>query len=110
MTFELSAPYLQEQNDVSERIGRIILDMAQCTILGGNIPDNLWPEIVLAMVNIKNVRLTKALNGISLYEALEKTPSTLDHLMMIGSTVYVLIHKEKRHGNLSKSAKFAPRA
>ena len=59
------------------------------------------------MVDIKNIKSTKALNSISLYEALEKTPPILDHLMMIKSTVYVLIHKEKKHDNLSKSAKFA---
>lgn len=91
---------------MSEHMRQTILDMTWCTILEGNIPDNLWPEIVLAMVNIKNLRLTKALNRISSYEALEKTLPILDHLMMIRSMVYILIHKEKRYGNLCKFAKF----
>lgn len=110
ITFEPSAPYSQEQNGVSERMGRTIMDMTRCTIIGGDIPDDLWPEIVLAMVDVKNLRPTNALDGQSPYEVFEKKPPTLDHLMMIGSTVYVLIHEEERKGDKSKSAKFAPRA
>ena len=108
--FEPSASYLQEQNGVSERMGRTILDMTRCTIIGGNIPDDLWPEIVLAMVDVKNLRPTSALDGKSSYKALEKKQPRLDHLKAIGSTVYVLIHEEERKGDKSKSAKFAPQA
>lgn len=52
--FEPSAPYSQEQNGVFEKIGRTIMDMTRATILEGNIDNNLWPELVLAMTYIKN--------------------------------------------------------
>lgn len=110
ITFEPSSPYSQEQNGVSERMGRTILDMTRCTIIEGDVPDDLWPEVVLAMVEVKNLRPTNALNGISPYEALEYRQPRIDHLRIIGSMVYVLIHKEERQGERSKSAKFAPRA
>lgn len=110
ITFEPSAPYSQEQNGVSERMGRTIMDMTRCTIIQGDIPDDLWPEVVLAMVEVKNLRPTNALNGKSPSEALEKKSPRLDHLRVLGSTVYVLIHEEERQGDKSKSAKFAPRA
>lgn len=55
--FEPSAPYSQEQNGVSERGGRTIMDMTRATILEGNINDDLWPEVVLAMTHVKNIRL-----------------------------------------------------
>ena len=35
ITFEPSAPHSQEQNGVSERTGRTIMDMTRCTIIEG---------------------------------------------------------------------------
>ena len=59
--FEPSAPYSQEQNGVSERVGQTIMDMARATILDRTIDDDLWPEIILAMTYVKNVRPTSSL-------------------------------------------------
>lgn len=59
--FEPSAPYSQEQSGVSERTGRTLMDMTCASILEGNIDDDLWPEILLAINYIKNNRPTKAL-------------------------------------------------
>ena len=39
------------------------MDMTRATILDGSLDDELWPEIVLAMTYVKNVRPTKALGG-----------------------------------------------
>ena len=50
--FEPSAPYFHKQNGVSERMGRTIMDMTRATILEGNIDDDLWPELILAMTYI----------------------------------------------------------
>lgn len=110
ITFEPSCPHSQEQNGVSERMGRTIMDMARSTIIGGNIPDDLWPEIVLAMVHVKNIRPTSSLNGKTPHKLMEKEVPTIDHLRVLGSTVYVLIHEADRKGKNSKAAKFAPRA
>lgn len=107
ITFEPSAPYSQEQNGVSERMGRTIMDMTRATILEGNIDDDLWPELVLAMTYIKNSRPTRALENISPYEAQFHKQPDLTHLRIFGSTVYVLLHEEER---LMKSEKWAPRA
>lgn len=65
---------------------------------------------MLASVDIKNLRPTRALDDKSPYEALQKRQPKLDYLKALGSTVNVLIHKEERVGAQSKSAKFAPRA
>lgn len=40
---EPSAPYSQEQNGVSERLGRTIMEITRACILEGNIDDDLWP-------------------------------------------------------------------
>lgn len=42
----------------------MIMDMMKATILDeGGIDDTLWPEIVLAMIYIKNLRSIRGLDG-----------------------------------------------
>lgn len=105
--FEPSAPYSQEQNGISERVGRTIMDMTCATILDGNIDDDLWPEIILAMTQVKNVRPTSSLEDKNPYEVHFNRAPELSHLRVLGCTVYVFIHEEER--NL-KSEKFEARA
>lgn len=63
ITFEPFASYFQEENKVSDRTGRKIMNMIRVTILEGRIDNMLWPEIVLAMTHIKNLKPTQALRG-----------------------------------------------
>ena len=105
--FEPSAPYSQEQNGVSERTGRTIMDMTRATILEGNIDNDLWPELVLAMTYVKNNRFTKAVQNLSPHEAYTHKLPDLSHLPVLGSTIYVFLYKEER---TLKSKKWAPRA
>lgn len=84
------------------------MDMTRATILEGNIEDELWPELVLAMTYIKNNRPTRALqDNVSPYKTYSKEAPNLAHLRVLGSTVYVLLHEEERS---TKSEKWAPRA
>ncbi len=107
IVFEPSAPYSQEQNGVSERIERTSMDMTRATILEGNIDDDLWPELVLAMTYIKNNRPTRTLQGnISPHKASTEEAPNLAHLRVLGSTVYILLYEEERS---MKSEKWAPR-
>ena len=69
ITFKHSSPYSQEQNGVSKRTGRTIMDVIRTRILEESIYDKLRPKIVLAMTYIKNVQLTKALQGDNPYQA-----------------------------------------
>ena len=74
----------------------------------GNIDDELWPELVLAMTYIKNNRPKRALAfNISPYKAQFYEQLDLSYLQILGSIVYVLLHEEER---LMKSEKWAPQA
>lgn len=64
ITFKPSASYSQEQNSVSERMERTIMDMTRAMILESNIDNDLWPEFVFVMTYIKNNRPTQALENI----------------------------------------------
>ena len=94
--FEPSAPYSQEQNDVSERMGGTIMDMTWATILKGSLDDDLWPEVIVAMTSIKNVRPTKALDEKNPYYVQYDNNPSIQHLRILGSTVYVFLHKKER--------------
>lgn len=83
------------------------MDMTRATILEGNIDDDLWPELVLAMTYVKKNRPTRALQNLSPHEAYTHELPDLSHLRILGSTVYVFLHEEER---TLKSEKWAPRA
>ena len=83
------------------------MDMTRARILEGNIDDELWPELVLAMTYVKNSQPTRTLENISPHEAHFHKQPNWAHLRILGSTVYVLLHKEER---LMKSEKWATRA
>lgn len=96
IVFEPSAPYSREQKGVSERVGRTIMDMTRATILEGNIDDELWPEIILAMTQIKNNRPTRALpSNTTPHEAQSQETAAISHLRVLGSIVYVFLHEEE---------------
>lgn len=68
-TFKISASYSQEENRISKRTRKTIMDMVSITIRQRGINDTLWLEIVLAMTHIKNLRPTRVLKTfISLIE------------------------------------------
>lgn len=94
--------YFQEQNRVLERTRRTIIDIIRAKIFEQNINDNLWPEIILAISQVKNIRSISALKRDNLYQVLHNSPLNVNHLRVLGSTVYVFIHKEKQNLKLEK--------
>ena len=71
--------------------------MVRATIFEGRIDDTLWPEIVLAMTHIKNLRLTQALEGfITPIKMQNQAIPDLHHPRILSPNVYVFLHKEER--------------
>ena len=93
--FEPSAPYFQKDNRIAEQKDRRLMECMRCTIIGGRITDELWPEILLAITHISNLMPISSLYGVSPFEALAQSLSNLQHLCILGSIVYVFINKEE---------------
>ena len=91
--FELSTPYFQEQNDISEQICSTIIDMTRVTILEKNIDNELWPELVLVMNYVKNSGPTKVLPNLTPHKALTRDHPDISNLQILGSSIYVFLHK-----------------
>lgn len=105
--FEPSTPYFQEQNGVSDRIEKTIMDMTRIIILEDNIDDNLWPELMLVTTHIKNNWPTRAIQDQNSYELYTYKRSDLIHFRILGSTIYVFLYEEEQ---MLKSEKWALRA
>jgi len=94
---EFTVPYTPQQNGVSERFNRTILDKARAMIADSNLKKNMWNEAVLTAVYLLNRSPTAALNS-------DKTPYELwyghkpdvSRFRIFGSKAYCHIPKEKR--------------
>lgn len=107
ITLKPSASYSKKENEIAERLECTLIDMTRATIIVDNIDDCFWPEVILAMMHIKNLRLTSTLQGLNPQETLFHNPLDLTHLCVLEFTIYVLIYKEERE---LKSEKFVPQA
>ena len=90
ITFKSSTPYTQEQNRVSNQMGRTIIDMTKATILKNNINYKICPKLILAITYVRNNQPTKVLQNLSFHKILLSEPLNLPHLQILGSIVYVL--------------------
>lgn len=59
-----SCPYTPQQNGLSERYNRTIVERARCMLFDSNLPRNFWAEAVLTSVKIINSTINTAINKI----------------------------------------------
>lgn len=85
-----SAPYSPQQNGVSERMNRTLLDLARAMRFEKKLPETLWGEAVLHAAWIRNRCPTTALDGNTPIRALTGIRPDLSNIREFGETVYVL--------------------
>lgn len=71
-------------------------------ILEENIDDNLWPEIILAIIQNKNIKLINVLERGNPHQALLNSSPNVNHLRVFGSIVYIFIYEQKQNLKLEK--------
>jgi hypothetical protein len=98
---EMSAPYAQDQDGVSERSIRTIIERARTMMLQANLPVKLWPEAIAAAVYITNRLPTKALQGKTPYEAWYSEKPDLSNLRVYGCDAYVVDYHAKSKGKMA---------
>lgn len=77
--------------------------MIKAVIFEGKIDDILLTEIILAMKQVKNLQSICALEkSISPIKKQNNILISIHHFCVLGSTVYVLLHKKKRTQKLAK--------
>src|SRR5215471_1167307 len=93
---EVSAPYSPEQNGVSERVNRTIVERTKAILADSNLPKRLWMEIASTVVYLKNRSPTSAVKDMTPYEAWHKEKPDLSHLQIISTKAYVHVPKDLR--------------
>jgi transposase InsO family protein len=89
-----------EQNEISERKNRHILEVTRSLLFQTNVPKRFWSEAVLTAVHLINRLPSIVLKNKSPLEILHKRKSKLDHLRVFGCIYFVHI---KRHDKLDKN-------
>ncbi|KAG8492422.1 hypothetical protein CXB51_009695 [Gossypium anomalum] len=100
---QLTNVYTPQQNGVSERKNRSLVDMARCLLFEKNLPKTMWAEAVNTAVYIQNRLPTKALAHKTPFEAWFGFKPSLAHMKVFGCLCYSQVPAVKRD-KLSKRA------
>jgi transposase InsO family protein len=103
----LVMPYTPEQNGVSERENRTLVETARSMMYAHeSMPQELWAELINTAAYILNrTGPTKTSNSKSPYELWSGKKTTIKHLRIIGCNAFVHIPKQKRKKMNKKAIK-----
>lgn len=93
---QTTVPYTPQQNGVSERVNRTVVEKARSMLQDSGLPRAYWGEAVSTAIYLKNLSPTQALNNRIPEEMWTGKKVNLHHLRVFGCEAHVLIPKEKR--------------
>lgn len=102
---QLTASYTPQQNGVSERKNRTVLNMVRSLLVKGGVPKRFWPEAVLWSIHILNRCPTFSVKNKTPEEAWSGVKPAVDHFKVFGCIAYAHIPDEKRKKLDDKSVK-----
>lgn len=91
-----SNPYTPQQNGLSERMNRTIVEKARCLLFDAGLNKLFWAEATNTAVYLQNRTVSAALNNKTPFELWTNTKPNISHLRVFGSTVMKHVPKEKR--------------
>ncbi|RVW40116.1 Retrovirus-related Pol polyprotein from transposon TNT 1-94 [Vitis vinifera] len=89
---ELTTAYTPQQNGVSERKNRTILNMVRSLLARGKIPKSFWPEAVNWSIHVLNRSPTFSVQNMTPEEAWSGRKPTVDHFKILASKAYKLFN------------------
>ena len=93
---ESSCTDIPQQNGVTERKHRHIMETTRAMLLSSLVPKKIWAEATLTTVYAINRIPSSVIGGISPYERLFKHTPKYSELRVFGSTCFVLLPKVER--------------
>ncbi|XP_060974068.1 uncharacterized protein LOC133039239 [Cannabis sativa] len=96
MEHQLTVGYAPEQNSVSERKNRTVMEAARAMLLDKGLPKRFLVEAVSTAVYLLNRYPTKAVKNKTLIEAWSGRKPSAKHLKVFGCICYSHIPKEKK--------------
>jgi transposase InsO family protein len=89
----LTAPYSPQQNGVAERRNQTVVGMARSMMKAKGMPNRFRGEAVLTAVYILNRSFTRALDGMTPFEAWHGRKPAVEHLRAFGCVAHAKITK-----------------
>ena len=102
---ERTIPRTPEQNGVAERMNRTLVEMVRSMLSDAKLPQRFWAEALSTAVYLSNRSPTKAVQGMTPFEAWTKEKPAVGHLRVFGSDAYAHVLKEERRKLDSKAKK-----
>ena len=93
---QLTAAYSPQQNGISERKNRTILNMVRTILSKGHIPRSFWPEAVIWSIHILNRSPTLVVQNVTPEEAWNGRKPSVNHFRIFGCIAYAHIPDQKR--------------
>jgi hypothetical protein len=101
---ETSAPHTPEQNGVSERANRTVVEACRCLLHAKHLSLELWGEAVANAVYTLN-RVSNSISPITPFQMWHHDKPEVSHLRIFGTIAYIHIPKAERRKWESKSLK-----
>lgn len=93
---ETTVPYTPQQNGVSERLNRTIMDKARAMLQDSGLKKSFWAEAVNTAVYLKNCSPTAVIRGATPQELWTGSKVDLSHLRIFGCRAYALTPQHQR--------------
>ena len=102
---EFTIPKNPEQNGVAERMNRTLVETVRSLLFYANLSHKFWGEALSTAAYLHNRSPTKAVKGMTPYEAWTGEKPKVDHLRIFGCQAFVHVPKDERKKLDSKSKK-----
>ena len=96
MEHQYTIPKTPEQNGVSERMNRTLVEKVRSMLADSRLPQKFWAEALSTAVYLINRSPTKALDKTTPFEAWYEKKPNVSHLRVFGSSAYAHIPKDER--------------
>lgn len=93
---ERSAPHTPQQNGVSERMNRTVMEMARSMLSMSRLDKSFWFDAVLAAVHVRNRLPHKANEGKTPIEVFTGVKPDVSYMKVFGCLAYVMIQDGMR--------------
>ena len=99
---ELTVPKNPEQNGVSERMNRTLVESVRPILADSKLPKKFWGEALSTATNVHNRSPTKALKNGTPYEAWTGEKPNVSHFRVFECAAYAHIPSDERRNLDSK--------
>ena len=93
---EPTTPHTPQQNGAAERLNRTLIEGVRTMLADSKLPHRFWAEALSTYVYLKNRSPTKALDGITPYEAWSGINPDVSILYIFGCSAYPHVPKIER--------------